>query len=92
MESTLPFYWPPEPSSSGPASQFIGGLDAATAGILGLNEALSATMLSWALFGENFSLLSALSGTLVLTAIAIELLRNRSHVQEGSMRLGNKLE
>lgn len=58
-------------------------LSAATAGILGLNEAVVATIFSFALFADTPTLASVIAGILVLAAIVLELSR-RSAVLESS--------
>lgn len=63
------------------------GVSAATAGIVGLNEAIAATLFGVALFGDQVSLISGLSGALVLAAVALELLRPKIETSTGPARL-----
>ncbi|MGH4023705.1 MAG: EamA family transporter [Pseudonocardiaceae bacterium] len=67
------------------------GVSAATAGIIGLDEAIAATLFGVALFGDRVSLISALSGALVLAAIALELLRPKIEKPTSPARLGDEL-
>lgn len=47
----------------------------ATAGIIGLNEAVAATLFSIVVFGDRVSLAAVLSGALVLVAVVLETVR-----------------
>lgn len=67
------------------------GASAATAGILGLNEAVAATIFSVSLFGDSVSLVSGLSGTLVLVAVALEVRRARNGTRVGLAHFSDKL-
>lgn len=68
------------------------GLSAATAGVLGLNEAVAATIIGIVVFADTPSPASVLAGTLVLAAIVLELFTGRMRTQAGATRVGNKLE
>jgi drug/metabolite transporter (DMT)-like permease len=68
------------------------GLSVTTAGILGLNEAVAATIISYTFFAEEISMASVLSGVLVLTAVVLELLRKGARAQDTSAHLGDKFD
>lgn len=53
------------------------GLDASTASIIGLNEAVVAVLLNLLLFDRTISIQTAVSGFVIFTAIAIEFLGQR---------------
>ncbi|MGH3937884.1 MAG: DMT family transporter [Pseudonocardiaceae bacterium] len=68
------------------------GLNATTAGMLGLNEVVSATLFSATLFGEQISFVVGLSGVLMLTAVVLEFHRSKPGKNASTARSGNKLE
>lgn len=67
-------------------------MNAATAGMLGLNEAVAATVFSAAVLGEKPSLTVGLSGVLVLAAIVLEVRRSKPGGRTSATHFGNKLE
>lgn len=65
------------------------GLSATTASILGLNEAVAATVLGYLFFSARISTVSVLSSCLVLASIVLELLR-KGRAESGSTRRGDE--
>jgi drug/metabolite transporter (DMT)-like permease len=53
------------------------GLSATTASIVGLNEAVAATILGYILFAEQIALMAVISSCLVLAAIVLEVIHGR---------------
>ncbi|MGQ0775075.1 MAG: EamA family transporter [Pseudonocardiales bacterium] len=68
------------------------GLNAATAGLLGLNEVITATIFSMTLFGEKISFTVGLSGVLMLAAVVLEFSRSKPANSVITTYSGNKLE
>lgn len=65
-------------------------LSATTASILGLNEAVAASVIGYAVFAERITAVAALSSCLVLAAIVLELLHRRRSALAGPAGRGDE--
>lgn len=68
------------------------GLNAATAGLLGLNEVVTVTLFSATLFGDKISFAVGLSGALMLAAVVLEFRRSKPEKSTSTTHSGDKLE